>query len=136
MRRPARLPASPGQENQRARRVLETRTGSLREVLVGLMEALSKHLKEASSASEETNFLVKKRMYLSTINAEGTGPEQNPVFRGEADVDTGGNPSARSQEVKGPPCSSDLSFIRSLVLFLCIMQKKINLKIKFPLPEL
>ena len=39
-------------------------------------------------------------------------------------------------EVKGPPCSSDLGFIRNLVVFLCIMQKKINLKIKFPFPEL
>ena len=47
---------------------------------------------------KKTNFLVKKRMYWSTINAEGTVPEQNPVFRGEADVDTGGNPSARSQK--------------------------------------
>lgn len=137
MRRPARLPslARPRKpegapRSGDAHRLFERGPGG------SLMEALSKHLKEASSASEETNFLVKKRMYLSTINAEGTGPEQNPVFRGEADVDTGGNPSARSQEVKGPPCSSDLSFIRSLVLFLCIMQKKINLKIKFPLPEL
>ena len=75
-------------------------------------------------------------MYLSTVNAEGTVPEQDPVFRGEADVDMGGNPSARSQEVKGRPCSSDLSFIKHLVVFFCVKQKKINLKIKFPFPEL
>ena len=51
-------------------------------------------------------------------------------------MDMGGNPSARSQEVKGRPCSSDLSFIKHLVVFFCVKQKKINLKIKFPFPEL